>query len=248
MCAKWYESNKKLFAEERDSLAGKYPFLKMEVLPSETRINKVCSLRTEAAIVSGIHRLSILESQRYLDYRIAIVLPDNYPKIVPTMFCNDKKLPIGNIDRHIMSDGSACLGVIAEISQKWCSNPRIVPFLDEIVSPFLVWQAYYDAHEQPPPWGQRSHYGEGILEFYSEILELPNEPNIVEFMKLLARKNNPKGHEECPCGSGKKLRDCHHKNVSKAHESIAWHDAKTDLLNIGNKSEKNVRLNSYMNT
>jgi len=238
MCAKWYESNKKLFAEERDSLAGKYPFLKMEVLPSGTRINKVCSLRTEAAIVSGIHRLLIPDSQSYIDYRIAILSPDNYPKIVPTMFCNDKKLPIGNIDRHIMSDGSACLGVIAEISQKWCSNPRIVPFLDEIVSPFLVWQAYYDAHGQPPPWGQRSHYGEGILEFYSEILELPNEPNIVKFMKLLTRKNNPKGHEECPCGSGLRLRNCHSDLVRKAREQVGWQDAHEDLSIIERRSDK----------
>ncbi|MBW2557410.1 MAG: hypothetical protein JRD69_00995 [Deltaproteobacteria bacterium] len=238
MPAKWYESNKRLFVEERDSLADNYPFLKMEIVPTGTRINRIFTLKTEAAIVSGIHRLSILDSQRYLDYRIAIVLPDNYPRIVPIMFCNDKKLPIGNIDRHIMSDGSACLGVTAEISQKWRPNPRIVPFLNDIISPFLVWQAYYDSHGQAPPWGQRSHYGEGVLEFYSEILQLPNEPYIVKFIQLLARKNNPQGHEGCPCGSGGKLRNCHHRNVSKARESIAWQDAKIDLLSMNNKSKK----------
>lgn len=238
MPAQWYASNKRLFIEERDSLADTYPLLKMEIVPLGTRINKVCALKTEAVIISGIHRLLIPDTQRYLDYRIAIFLPDNYPRMVPTMFCNDTKLPIGDIDRHIMSDGCACLGVTAEIGRKWRTNPRILYFLDEIVSPFLVWQAYYDSHGKPPPWGQRSHYGEGVLEFYSEILQLPNEPYIVKFIQLLARKNNPKGHEECPCGSGEKLRNCHHRNVSKARESIAWQDAKIDLLSINNKSKK----------
>jgi len=238
MPSKWYKSNKRLFCEERDSLAGTYPLLKMEIVPPGTRINKVCALKTESAIVSGIHRLSIPDTQRYLDYRISILLPSNYPRNVPTMLCNDKKLPIGNIDRHIMDDGSACLGVNAEISQKWRFNPGIVSFLDDIVSPFLVWQAYYDSHGQAPLWGQRSHYGEGVLEFYSEILQLPNEPYIAKFMQLLARKNNPKGHEECPCGSGEKLRNCHHRNVSKARESIAWQDAKIDLLSINSKAKK----------
>ena len=235
MPVKWYESNKRLFFEERDSLSGKYPFLKMEIFPPGTWINKVCALKTEAAIASGIHRLSIPDTQRYLDYRMAILLPYNYPKKIPRMYCNDEKLPVGNIDRHIMNDGSACLGVNAEISQKWRVNPIIVSFLDHVVSPFLAWQVYYDVYSKPPPWGERAHCEKGILEFYSEILELPNEPNIVGFMELLARKNNPKGHEECPCGSGKKLRDCHYRNIFNARENVVWYDVKADLSSITDK-------------
>lgn len=238
MCAKWHESNKKLFAEERASLAVKYPFLKMEIVPSGTRINKVFTLRTESAIVSGIYRLLIPDSQRYLDYRIAILLPDNYPTRIPRMYCNDRKLPIGNIDRHIMSDGSACLGVNAEISQKWRLNPKIVPFLDEIVAPFLVWQTFYDEHGQPPPWGQRSHYAQGVLEFYAEFLHIEAESNIKAFMNLLVRKNQPKGHEECPCGSGRRLRNCHIELIRKAREQVDRQDVCEDLSIIEQKSNK----------
>lgn len=108
MTVKWYASNKRLFVEEQDDLTDRYPVLKLEIVPRDTRINKVCTLKAETAIVSGIHRLCILESQRYLDYRIAIILPDNYPRSIPFMYCNDEKLPIGTIDRHIYGNGSAC--------------------------------------------------------------------------------------------------------------------------------------------
>ena len=238
MTVKWYESNKKLFVEEQDSLTDRYPFLKLEIVPRGTRINKVCILKAEAAIVSGIHRLYIPESQRYLDYRIAIILPDNYPRSAPWMYCNDKKLPIGNIDRHIYGNGSACLGVNAEISQKWQSSPRIVLFLDDIVAPFLIWQAYYDEHGQPPPWGQRSHYAQGVLEFYAELLQIEVDSTVKDFINLLARKNQPKGHEMCPCGSGLRLRSCHFDLVQQVRKKIAWEDVRNDISLIVNDSKR----------
>lgn len=81
------------------------------------------------------------------------------------LFCNDPKLPIGVIDRHIMIDGSACLGVYADIMIRWSLEPNIVNFLENFVAPFLVWQAYYDAHQKPPSWGERSHFAKGIIEY-----------------------------------------------------------------------------------
>ncbi|MGW8159496.1 MAG: SEC-C metal-binding domain-containing protein [Desulfoprunum sp.] len=33
--------------------------------------------------------------------------------------------------------------------------------------------------------------------------------NVIDFIRLLARKHTPQGHELCPCGSGNKLRNCH---------------------------------------
>ncbi|MCK9274652.1 MAG: SEC-C domain-containing protein [Syntrophales bacterium] len=229
---KWYQSNKRFLAEERQSLGEKYPFLKIDIAPMGIRINEALVLREEAALVNGIYRLSIPDSQRYIDYRIAILLPDNYPRDFPRMYCNDEKLPIGNIDRHIMTDGSACLGVNAEISQKWRAKPRIVFFLDEIVAPFLVWQAYYDTHGQPPPWGQRSHYAKGIFEYYTELLHGEVDWNIKDFMELLARKNDPKGHEKCPCGSGRRLRECHAELIKHVRQQILWKDVQKDMFTI----------------
>jgi ubiquitin-protein ligase len=229
MPKKWYRSNHRLFLEDRESLTRNHPFLKLKITAPGTPLNSVVSLKREAALVSGIYRLMVPESQRYRDYRIAVVLPDNYPKNPPVMYCNDEKLPIGNIDRHIMNDGRACLGVQGEISTRWSSGSTITNFLDSFVAPFLAWQAYYEDHQKAPPWGERSHYKQGVLEFYAELLRRPVDSSIVGFMRLLARKNLPKGHEPCPCGSGERLRNCHRDLLYKVRERIAWQHVAHDL-------------------
>jgi hypothetical protein len=244
MAKKWYQSNKKLYAEEEQSLRAKHPFLKLEIIPPGSVLNKKVSLLAEAAVVNGICRLTMSNStQRYWDYRIAFVLPDNYPATPPIMYCNDDKLPIGEIDRHIMNDGQACLGVQGEVSQRWKTNPRILAFLDDLVAPFLVWQVYYDENGHPPLWGQRSHGLLGILEFYGEILSIPPGPMVVSFMKLLARKNRPQGHEECPCGSGQRLRHCHAELIKKGREVVDWQDVSIDLSTIEKITNKAGKKN-----
>lgn len=77
------------------------------------------------------------------------------------MFCNDPKLPIGNIDHHIMKDGRACLGVHAEIGMRWKDGSTVEDFMEKLVAPFLAWQAYFDVYKQPPPWGELSHFAQG---------------------------------------------------------------------------------------
>ena len=64
---------------------------------------------------------------------------------------------------------------------------------------------------------------------YAELLGRTSDPSIVGFMKLLARKNSPKGHERCPCNSGKRLRDCHRDLLHEARERVSWQDVAQDL-------------------
>lgn len=97
---------------------------------------------------------------------------------------------------------------------------------------FLVWQAYYDAHQKPPPWGERSHFVNGIIEYYSELLDIKKCQYVVKFMRLLARKNYPKGHEICPCGSGERLRNCHRELLYSIREHVNWEYVAVDLQTV----------------
>jgi hypothetical protein len=115
---------------------------------------------------------------------------------------------------------------------RWSLKPGIVNFLDNFVAPFLVWQFYYDAHKKPPPWGERSHFAEGVIEYYAELLGMNKRQSVVEFMKILARKNRPKGHEICPCGSGNRLRNCHRELLYSTREKIAWQYVVKDLQTV----------------
>ena len=228
----WYKSNRKLFREERAALTAVAPLLGMVNTGPGFRLNSERSLKQESVVVHGTYGILIPDSAQQIEYGISILMPIKYPKQFPDMFCNDPKLPIGNIDRHIMDDGSVCLGVYADIMTRWSKKSGIVSFLENFVAPFLVWQAYYDAHLKPPPWGERSHFAKGIIEYYVELLGMNNCRSVVEFMRLLARKNRPKGHEVCPCGSGYRLRNCHRKLLYNTREKVAWQYVAKDLQTV----------------
>jgi len=150
----WYKSNRRLFREERKALASACPLLRLAVVGPGFKLNSTYELELESAVVHGTYSLHVPDTSRHIEYGLVLVLPSKYPKRPPVMYCNDPKLPIGNIDRHIMPDGRACLGVQAEISIRWSVGSTIVNFLDSFVGPFLAWQAYYEVHKKPPPWGR----------------------------------------------------------------------------------------------
>jgi hypothetical protein len=227
--AQWYINNKRRFREDRKALASHCPLMRLAVVGPDFRINSEFGTKNECAVAHGTYTIQIPNSKRQIEYSIVLLFPNNYPKSAPKMYCNDPKLPIGNIDRHIMKDGYACLGVQAAIGKRWNSGPTLVLFLNNLVTPFLVWQSYYEEYKKPPPWGELSHYKDGVLEYYAELLCRPVDDSIIGFMRLLARKNRPKGHEFCPCGSGKRLRDCRSALLYDTREKVSWKDVEIDL-------------------
>ncbi len=232
----WYRSNRRLFKEERAALVAAAPLMGMVVAGPNYILNSASVLTQESIVVQGTYGITAPDSNDQIEYRICILLPDRYPKQAPILFCNDPKLPIGNIDRHILVDGTACLGVYTDIMTRWSKHPNIVYFLDNFVAPFLVWQAYFDAHQKPPSWGQRSHFTDGIIEYYAELLGMIKKRSVVDFIKLLARKNQPKGHEMCPCGSGERLRNCHRQLLYNTREKVKWEYVVKDLKAVLNNN------------
>ena len=195
-------------------------------------INSALVTNAECAVAHGKYTLNAPDNQEEVEYGITLWMPKDCPKFPPTMFCNDPKLPMSDLDRHILKNGQACLEVRPEIRKRWPPGSKIVDFLNNLVDPFLAWQVYFDAFGQPPPWGQRSHGITGIIEYYAELMGRSADETIIGFMKLLARKNRPKGHEPCPCESGKKLRSCHRDLLYKMRECIPWQIVGQELKTI----------------
>lgn len=230
---RWYNNYRK-FQEERIRVAEAYPLLRLVIAPPGFSINNVLYLEEELAIVHGSYELGSPDLCESIDYRIVVIMPVDYPKSPPLLFCDDPKLPLGIIDRHIMYNGQACLGVNAEIGMRWQAGSTIVDFLRQLVQPFLVWQAYYESFGKAPPWGEREHFEAGIISFYKEILKIEDDRHIRAFMTLLGRKNQPKGHEPCPCNSGKKLRDCHRATIGEARKILKVRDVQRDIISLKN--------------
>lgn len=226
--SRWY-NNLQLFNMERDRIAQEYPMLRMIIASAGFRINSAIQLWKESVVVHGSYELQIPDSEDSEQFGIVLVLPDNYPKSPPMLFCNDPRLPIDELDRHILTYGQACLGIGADIGMRWPAGSTTADFLKDLVAPFLIWQAYYEVFGEPPPWGERKHFGPGILQFYKELLGETEDVTLINFIRLLARKNTPKGHEWCPCGSGKRLRNCHKNLVLETRQRLQWQYVQQDL-------------------
>lgn len=200
---------------EGERLSAAFPDLVMTVHCDDT------------GIVSG--RLSVAED---IDYTVQMLVPVEYPKMEPILICKQDEIP-WKIDRHVYEkNGVACLCSRSETRIHWPWGSDITAFISKLVHPFFVGQFYYDAHGKWPPTGERSHGKEGILEAFCELLsELGNasESQIESFLRLLARKNTPHGHESCPCGSGKRLRDCHKDLILQLRTCIDPRHAALDL-------------------
>ena len=224
----WYKKDCKRFEDERQALSEACPLMQLIVAPQNFKLNEVSRLKHEHAVAHGTHCLSLPGTTNEIEYKIALVTPVDYPKRYPELVCNDRKLAIENLDRHIMSGGQACLGVSTDLGMRWTLNSTIVDFLRDFVSPFLAWQTYFDAYGHAP-WGDRSHGVKGIFEFYAETIGVQPESSILAFMQLVVRKNNPKGHEPCPCRSGKRLRDCHRDLIYELRSRLPLNDVKKDL-------------------
>jgi len=58
------------------------------------------------------------------------------------------------------------------------------------------------------PFGELSHGWLGVLEYYKDLFDINDERTILRLLKTLAQ-DKYKAHSRCPCGSRKRMRDCH---------------------------------------
>lgn len=84
--------------------------------------------------------------------------------------------------------------------------------------------------EEGQPWsfGQWAHGAKGIFQFYRELLKTSDLRVMTTYLDYLAAKK-VKGHWQCPCTNGKKLRDCHFDQIKELREKISRKDAERSL-------------------
>ena len=218
------EKQQKLLELETQALNQKYPSLQLYMSDDGS------------AFIKGS-----IEIEQDISYSVKLYLTAEYPRREPILICNRAEIP-WTLDRHVFpSNGSACLCVRSETRIHWSRGSDITAFIDKLVIPFFVWQNYYESYGEPPPSGERSHFGPGIIESYKDILCPINditEKQIHHFMKLLSRKKEPAGHELCPCLSGKKLRFCHRKFLQDLRCKIDPRHALLDMNEAFPKKKK----------
>lgn len=177
-------------------------------------------------------------------YKIQILFPFDYPKKIPIVSELENRIP-SSADSHNNKNGDGfCLGVPGDIYAKIYKNSTFKYFISEIVIPFLYANTFYEKYKKYP-WPTRPHFGAGLIEYYQTLFNLKNEELTKKFLYNIAfSKEIVKGHTQCPCGSGKKFRNCHrplyttlitfhsHKNIQKDVLHILKDDNIPDFDNL----------------
>lgn len=137
-------------------------------------------------------------------FAVLLLLPRDYPSSPPNIQETGGRIP-RNFHTHF--DGSLCLGAPLAVRLAFLRNPKLLPFVNNQVIPFLFSFNYWQTYGKMP-FGELSHGITGILEYYQDLFHVNDHRQILGLLKILA-DNNYRGHHSCPCGSGLNLRRCH---------------------------------------
>lgn len=163
------------------------------------------------------------------EYSVEIILSEKYPHELP------KILEIGNRipkDFHQYLDGSLCLGAPLAVKQKFRKQPTLIGYVENCVVPYL-YSFSYKCKYGKMPFGELSHGGIGILEYYQDLFDVKDRRRVLKLIAILA-EGNYRGHDRCPCGSGKRLRACHGKILLEMQALQPSHEFLTEYRWIMN--------------
>lgn len=207
MSRPWFETRSRLLERIGADLRVRYPDLQVV---------------QEAGVVYARGSLPIIYQGIALDrYQIEIVFPPDYPKSLPRVRETGGRVPLV-LDRHVIpSTGTACLFVEEDWLAEAGREPDFFEFLDGPVRNFFIGQSLVEAGH-PWPFGARSHGKKGVMEVYAEWFGTDDEPAIRRYLDCMSR-DGLKGHWDCPCGSGRRIRACHSEPLRRIRERIpAW--------------------------
>lgn len=176
-------------------------------------------------VFNGIHMTG--------NFELYILIPDNYPIGLPTVKelsnCIDKTYP------HIYANGQFCLATDIDLKLYLSQNADICLFIENYIVPYLYTYKYYENYGLYP-FGERSHGISGDLEYLQELFNVELIPvlNIISFLA----KSKYRGHLMCPCGSNKRIRNCHGDIFQKLINAGLQSEFKNILLEVKKEYEK----------
>lgn len=190
-----YEDKYDLFEEEQIAFRDKYPNLHFREADNVLFLEG----KLEFNLTNKKNGKPICDS-----YLIQIILSQNYPEYPPKV----KEIG-GKIDRefHVNPDGTLCLDVPSIVYLKFKENPTILHFIRSLLEPFLYSYSYKVKYKDTP-FGEYSHGGAGIIQYYSYYFKIKDHTAIVNLLKVAVIKKY-KQSMICPCGSKKKIKKCH---------------------------------------
>jgi len=199
--------------------------------------------------ISGTYNLDVKVKDKIYQEKFAIVINLDKTSVtkIPEVYLPQIKIPFKF--EHIYKErrNLCCLGLNYEIEYAWGKNHTFIDFLRFVLDPFLVNYLEYKVNTKYID-GDRPHAQHGVIDYYSQFFpsisskQLKN--TLIYCLNRILKKEFVRGHNPCPCGSGKNIRKCFHKKeleefVNSTNSSLRLREAFIlDMKNIGGNNEQ----------
>ena len=147
------------------------------------------------------------------EYEILVDLSNSH---IPYVY--DCKKIIKKTYPHMYVDRRLCLATDMEQYMFLNENKSICLWIKKYVETFFLSYEYHERYGVYP-FGEYSHGLKGALEFYTEYFNMNNisETRIKDVLNYIFLRRY-RGHDFCPCGSLKKVRNCHKELIFRAKD------------------------------
>lgn len=139
-------------------------------------------------------------------YTIEIHPHPSYPYQFPHVFEKGGRIPV-NIDWHVFPDGHCCIKAVPEEMMICRKGIRLADFIEQQVKPYFFNQLFREIHGYF--YKERPHGLQADIDYYGEILGSKDPLFILNTLKFILSRKEPKRTDKCFCGSGNKYRYCH---------------------------------------
>lgn len=211
----WHQRNPESFRCEKGEVELAYPDLRFSTTSEEVQISGSFPITDDDGVVD---RFSVLIR----------LLPD-YPESLPVVRETAGRIP-HHIDRHMLTSGEACVLLPEDRWRSWPIGSSLLSFISGPLRNFFIGQALVERGE-PWPFGEWGHGLDGMRDYYREVFGTDDLVTVRAYFHCLAAKK-AKGHWDCPCKSGRRLRDCHMGLVKELREKMPRSEAKKSIKHM----------------
>lgn len=138
-------------------------------------------------------------------YNLDIHIPLNSERLPYVVDCDGV---ISSKYHHKYINGSLCLETDLSIKMRFKNGFDLVAWIYEFVEPYFVSYEYFMRYGEFP-YGERAHGCLGSLQACQDLLQTSDEAAAYSLLKFIVERSPYRGHALCPCGSSKRLRNCH---------------------------------------
>jgi hypothetical protein len=201
-------------AREIAEVEAKYPQLHASIQGERTHIAGAFPIREGATEIDH--------------FLIEIDLPLAYPDALPGVREVGGRIPHMLARHAIPSSGNACVLLPDQRWELWPKGSTLLEYIEGPMHNYFVGQALVERGE-PWPFGEWAHGTPGRIDYYKGLIGSDDLAVIWRYLRCLYAKE-AKGHWDCPCMSGRRLRHCHFDLVKDLRAKIPRQQAGNALV------------------